>query len=203
MAIDNKYGRIEFPDADWVTIEPDEPVFILRGRDVIAPEVIKEYRKRAVEAGSPEHHLRMVDESLRKFKQWQQKVSVVPTSNDWLKAQTQDPTQPQTQNPTQTQDPRDNPQVAEDNKQYFEDQQNPNPMTNPNTEPLETTESSTQYVAPSATTSIKDQESTEDKGSTEDEGSTEDDESAQDLLAIFENGEKGTTGKGDYGLGDM
>jgi hypothetical protein len=197
MAIDNKYGRIEFPDADWVTIEPDEPVFILRGRDVIAPEVIKEYRKRAVEAGSPEHHLRMVDESLRKFKQWQQKVSVVPTSNDWLKAQTQDPTQPQTQ------DPRDNPQVAEDNKQYFEDQQNPNPMTNPNTEPLETTESSTQYVAPSAATSIKDQESTEDQESAEDEGSSEDDESAQDLLAIFENGEKGTTGKGDYGLGDM
>jgi type II secretory pathway pseudopilin PulG len=186
MAIDNKYGRIEFPDADWVTIEPDEPVFILRGRDVIAPEVIKEYRKRAVEAGSPEHHLRMVDESLRKFKQWQQKVSVVPTSNDWLKAQTQDPTQPQTQ------DPRDNPQVAEDNKQYFEDQQNPNPMTNPNTEPLETTDSSTQYVAPSATTSIKDQESTESAEGVE---SSEDEESAQDLLAIFENGEKGTTGK--------
>jgi hypothetical protein len=137
MAIDNKYGRIEFPDADWVTIEPDEPVFILRGRDVIAPEVIKEYRKRAVEAGSPEHHLRMVDESLRKFKQWQQKVSVVPTSNDWLKAQTQ-------------------------------------------------------YVAPSATTSIKDQESTESAEGVE---SSEDEESAQDLLAIFENGEKGTTGK--------
>lgn len=103
MATDLKYGRIEFPDAPWSTIEADEPVFVFRARDNLTPEVIKFYRMLCVQSKSPQHHLDLIDRGLRQVKAWQQSHEVKdPTSNDWLAAQTSDPVHNPNTEPLQT-----------------------------------------------------------------------------------------------------
>lgn len=94
MAIDNKYGRIEFPDNNWIKIDADEPVIVFRARDNLSTEVIKAYRAMCVQSETPQHHLDMIDRTLQVFKQWRNEHPDQvknPDSNDWLKAQTEDP----------------------------------------------------------------------------------------------------------------
>ena len=89
MGIDGKYGHVEFPDHDWVTIGEDEPVIVFRAQDNHATEVIKFYRKLCVSSEAPQHHLDLIDRTLKTFKDWKQDNTVKdPDSNTWLKAQT-------------------------------------------------------------------------------------------------------------------
>ncbi|MFC3453985.1 hypothetical protein [Amycolatopsis speibonae] len=69
MAIDTKYGRVTLENG---TIGEDEPVFVLRGQDALAPEVLAEYRRLCVVAGSPSKHLDGIDAATSAVVEWQQ-----------------------------------------------------------------------------------------------------------------------------------
>lgn len=55
---------------------PEEPVFILRGRDAGTDEALITYRQRAKDLGSSEDHLKEIDEKIAAFRDFP--VSVVP-----------------------------------------------------------------------------------------------------------------------------
>lgn len=93
MGFDGKYGRVEFPDSAWVTIAEDEPVMVFRAQDNLMPDVMKYYLQRSRQNEAPEHHLKLIEDQLRRVKAWQQTHTVKDaTSNTWLKAQTSEPT---------------------------------------------------------------------------------------------------------------
>ena len=50
MALDNKYGVVL---DEGGKLPPDEPVFVIRGRDLLAVPVIRFYAEKAEERGSP------------------------------------------------------------------------------------------------------------------------------------------------------
>lgn len=87
MGFDHKYGQIvtEFGD-----IPPDEPVVVLRGRDLIVPTVLAYYGMQCLEAGSPMRHLRLIAESYQLIRQWQQdhpadtKIPDSERSREWM-----------------------------------------------------------------------------------------------------------------------
>lgn len=68
MAQSSKYGRVttEFGD-----IGDDEPVFLIRGRDLIAPRIIDEYARQASFHSSPDRHVTTAREEARRVEQWQ------------------------------------------------------------------------------------------------------------------------------------
>jgi hypothetical protein len=72
MAVDGKYGRVTFERTPHTPIPDDEPVFILRAQDELAPDAIIEYAESCREAGSPQEHLSAIYEAHRKFLDWQQ-----------------------------------------------------------------------------------------------------------------------------------
>jgi hypothetical protein len=92
MGFDGKYGRVEFPDSDWVTIEDDEPVMVFRARDNLMPDIMKYYWQRSLANGAPAHHLRLIEEQLKRVKDWQQTHTIQDaTSDTWLQHQTTSP----------------------------------------------------------------------------------------------------------------
>lgn len=92
MATDRKYGKITLENG---SIGEDEPVFVFRAQDVHTPEVIKYYLQRCRDGGSPEHHLKLIEQGLYDVKRWQNtegNTVKTPTSN-WTR---DDPAQPPT-----------------------------------------------------------------------------------------------------------
>lgn len=75
MAVDTKYGRVTFEREPHTPIADDEPVFILRAQDVIAPETIIRYASLCSERGSPQAHVDAVMEVYDRFVRWQQEHS--------------------------------------------------------------------------------------------------------------------------------
>lgn len=71
MAIDNKYGLVNFVDQDENTIAMDEPIFILRARDSLAPRVLSYYAYLCERAGSSEEHVKSVDLAREVLERWQ------------------------------------------------------------------------------------------------------------------------------------
>lgn len=69
MAVDLKYGRIHFEEPN--TIGEDEPVVVFRAQDRLLPKLLKVYRYFCELAGSPDKHLRLIDEGAAIIKQWQ------------------------------------------------------------------------------------------------------------------------------------
>src|SRR5262245_13016955 len=144
MARDGKYGKAEFPEAHWTHFEDDEPIFVFRPQDNHTTEVLKFYRQKCVQSGAPQHHLTLIDLQIQKIKQWQRENFVQdPTSNSWLKAQTEDPsaTLPNSDSANYSPSDRSVPITtnAPDEPSSSEDP-NPNPLTDPNTDALTTTD---------------------------------------------------------------
>jgi hypothetical protein len=69
MAIDTKYGRVS---TEFGTIGEDEPVVVFRAQDRLLPKVLKMYRYFCELAGSPTHHLEIIDEAAQRIKRWQE-----------------------------------------------------------------------------------------------------------------------------------
>lgn len=68
MAIDNKYGRVTFERGD---IGEDEPVFIFRAQDLLAPTAITEYAELCRRNGCRAEHINGVIAAAYKMQAWQ------------------------------------------------------------------------------------------------------------------------------------
>ncbi|QFU87896.1 hypothetical protein [Amycolatopsis sp. YIM 10] len=68
MAIDSKYGPVSIPGS---TIAADEPVFVLRGQDRLAPDAMRAYLELCKKAGVPQHHLDALEQSIVDMVRWQ------------------------------------------------------------------------------------------------------------------------------------
>lgn len=84
MGFDAKYGRVTTEHGD---IPDDEPVLILRGRDLAVPRTIAYYRRVCKMMGSPEAHLQIARDAEHYIEGWQryhQDRTKVPTSAAYL-----------------------------------------------------------------------------------------------------------------------
>jgi hypothetical protein len=78
MARDCKYGRVTLENGN---IGEDEPVIVFRAQDVLTLKLLKVYRYFCELAGSPENHLRAIDNTAQEFKLWQAENNTkIPTS---------------------------------------------------------------------------------------------------------------------------
>jgi hypothetical protein len=78
MAIDNKYGRVQLERG---TIGEDEPVVVFRAQDRTLPWLLKVYRARCAEIGSPDRHLARIDDAAKRIAAWQgENFTQVPQS---------------------------------------------------------------------------------------------------------------------------
>lgn len=68
MGIDGKYGRVTLERS---TIAEDEPVVVFRAQDRLLPKLLKVYRIMCELAGSPDHHLELIDQTASTVKAWQ------------------------------------------------------------------------------------------------------------------------------------
>lgn len=68
MAIDNKYGKVTLEKGN---IGEDEPVFVFRARDLLAPSTLWYYLELCTDNGSPEGHLKAIRQAINQFEQWQ------------------------------------------------------------------------------------------------------------------------------------
>lgn len=68
MAIDLKYGRVT---VEHGTIGEDEPVVVFRGRDALLDTMMVIYEALCKKAGSPQHHIDLIEESRGQINAWQ------------------------------------------------------------------------------------------------------------------------------------
>ncbi len=68
MGYDQKYGQIH---AERKFIPLDEPVFLFRGQDQLAPAIIREYAFRYVEATGDEDAAARIREQADRMEAWQ------------------------------------------------------------------------------------------------------------------------------------
>lgn len=87
MAIDMKYGRVT---TEFGTIGDDEPVVIFRAQDRLLPRVLEVYRILCELAGSPQHHLDILDDSVARVKTWQGKNGARTPNSDAYMARISD-----------------------------------------------------------------------------------------------------------------
>lgn len=73
MALDKKYGRIDIPK-----IDADEPVFILRAKDIVAHAAILDYAERCGLHGSPPAHVQAVIDAAKAFAEWPNENKKIP-----------------------------------------------------------------------------------------------------------------------------
>lgn len=71
MATDAKYGRITVEREPGNPLGVDEPVFLLRARDVTSGATLAEYRAQSEAYGSPAEHLAALDDVILAFARWQ------------------------------------------------------------------------------------------------------------------------------------
>lgn len=76
MPIDNKYGHVS---TEFGTIGEDEPVIVFRAQDQLLPALLGFYKLMCESAGSPPHHLDLIDESRGQILEWQQE------NRDWVR----------------------------------------------------------------------------------------------------------------------
>lgn len=84
MPYDTKYGRVTTEHGD---LPDDEIVFIFRGRDSVLPGVLRYYHDICAEAGSPDHHLDLIEQNRRDVVEWQRVHAdrvQVPNSNRYF-----------------------------------------------------------------------------------------------------------------------
>jgi hypothetical protein len=83
MALDSKYGRVTMEHG---TIGEDEPVVVFRAQDKLLPKLLKVYRYMCELAGSPDHHLGLLDDTAARVKRWQSNnPSRVPNSDAYFR----------------------------------------------------------------------------------------------------------------------
>lgn len=68
MARDGKYGNII---CEKTALLPDEPVFLLRGKDLLVPQAIRMYANRCKQAGCDPKHIDACLVRAAEIEQWQ------------------------------------------------------------------------------------------------------------------------------------
>ena len=82
MGIDGKYGRVS---TERGSIGEDEPVIVFRAQDATTPDLIEAYRDLCIQAGSPQHHIDLINATLWRFVRWQQDhPTKVPSSDGYV-----------------------------------------------------------------------------------------------------------------------
>ncbi len=84
MGIDTKYGKVTM---EYGEIGEDEPVIVFRAQDGTVPDLLKVYKKLCRAAGSPEHHLDLIEKTRSTFLNWQAHHSNqvrAPNSNAYM-----------------------------------------------------------------------------------------------------------------------
>lgn len=71
MARDAKYGLVLVEKTPGNPLGDDEPVFLLRARDVTSVDVLKEYQRQSVLLSADPTHVRSLDNVISNFKAWQ------------------------------------------------------------------------------------------------------------------------------------
>lgn len=71
MPVDAKYGRVTVEREPGNPFGENEPVFLLRARDVTSCGTLTEYRAQCVAYCAPSEHLAALDEVIRAFMRWQ------------------------------------------------------------------------------------------------------------------------------------
>lgn len=71
MAVDQKYGNVEVEKVPGNPFIEDEPVFLLRGRDVVAVATVRHYAQTCERHGSPKAHVESVLEAADAMAAWQ------------------------------------------------------------------------------------------------------------------------------------
>ena len=66
--IDNKYGEVTTEFGEFI---PGEPVIVFRARDGQLPALLMKYYGHCLRAGSPAHHLDLIQETLGQITNWQ------------------------------------------------------------------------------------------------------------------------------------
>lgn len=62
------YNRIQDPEHK---ISEDEPVFLLRGQDMVAPEVVEFWAEKALAAGASANIVLLAKRQARNMREWQ------------------------------------------------------------------------------------------------------------------------------------
>jgi len=70
VGIDGKYGRVTLENVN--TIADDEPVVVFRAQDKLLTELLAVYWALCRQAGSPQRHLDLIEETLAKVDTWQE-----------------------------------------------------------------------------------------------------------------------------------
>jgi hypothetical protein len=82
MAQDGKYGKVTLENG---SVPDDEPVMVFRAQDALLPELIAEYIKLCIRAGSPAHHIDLVVARLEEIRDWQKDHKTqVPRSDSFM-----------------------------------------------------------------------------------------------------------------------
>jgi hypothetical protein len=71
MAIDLKYGKITVEREPGNPLGDDEPVFVLRARDVVLPGLLGKYEEDCASYGCDESHLRAIRRAQAAVIDWQ------------------------------------------------------------------------------------------------------------------------------------
>src|SRR5205809_729607 len=64
-----KYGEVTTEHGEFLE---EEPVVVFRGRDRILPALLEVYREMCADAGSPEQHTELLDETYERVQMWQE-----------------------------------------------------------------------------------------------------------------------------------
>lgn len=74
MAVDEKYGQVTVEKQPGNPLGEDEPIFILRARDMYAAEAIRAYAEICQEAEPPTQprHLAAIENARARFEKWQE-----------------------------------------------------------------------------------------------------------------------------------
>lgn len=84
MGVDGKYGRVT---TEFGTIGESEPVVVFRAQDELLYPLLKRYRLLCEQAGSPEHHLARIDDTIDQVTSWQEQEghhTQVPNSDTYV-----------------------------------------------------------------------------------------------------------------------
>jgi len=72
--IDGKYQTSgDITKLDGTSIPQDEPLILFRGKDKLLPVLLEQYRQLCQDAGSPQQHLKLVEQRIKDIKIWQEK----------------------------------------------------------------------------------------------------------------------------------
>lgn len=71
MAVDARYGKVTVEHEPGNPLGEDEPVFVLRARDVVAPGTVERYAQDCEFYGAPTEHVESIRRAAVALQKWQ------------------------------------------------------------------------------------------------------------------------------------